>query len=134
MRPIFFKSVLALALAMAPAVQAQQLLSPEGIWEIESADSRYRVEMCGEDRQSLCGTLVWLASSARSEENLQYMDSMVIDHASPRGDAVWNGALHLWGHSANGTITQRDADTIELRGCAFFVVCRTYMLYRHASL
>lgn len=126
-------SALAISLALAPVALAQDLPSPEGVWQIESRDSRYRVEMCGEDEEALCGTLIWLAQSARSDENLQYMDSMVIDHARPTGDGVWRGNLHLWGHTANGTITQTNADTIELQGCAFFIVCRTYTLHRHAE-
>lgn len=126
-------AALALSLTLIPAGFAQDLPSPEGVWQIESRDSRYRVEMCGDDDQALCGTLIWLAQSAQSEENLQYMDSMVIDHARPTGDNVWRGNLHLWGHTASGTITQTDADTIALQGCAFFVVCRTYTLHRHSE-
>lgn len=119
---------------LTTGAMAQDLPSPQGIWEIDSRDSRYRVEMCGDDGEALCGTLVWLRSSARSEENLQYMDSTIIDHASPTGDNVWRGKLHLWGHTADGTITQTAADTIELQGCAFFVVCRTYTLNRHSEI
>ncbi|SDG73914.1 DUF2147 domain-containing protein [Pelagibacterium luteolum] len=132
-----FKPLLATisaALVMVPPALAQDLASPEGIWEIDSRDSRYQVELCGDDGQSLCGTLVWLAESAQSEENLQYMNSTIIDHAEPTGENSWNGRLSLWGQSANGTITQVSDDTIELEGCAFIVVCRTYTLNRYSDV
>lgn len=112
-------------------VGAQELASPEGIWEISSRDSRYEVTLCGEDGDHLCGTLVWLGRGADNEENLPYLNTMIIDEARPVSDNQWRGQLHLFGHSATGNITQASDDEITLEGCAFFVICRTYTLYRH---
>lgn len=134
MRTISALAALFASLALSTPALAQTLASPEGVWEIESEDSRYQVEFCGDDGQSLCGTLVWLADSAQSDDNLQYMNSTIIDHAEPTGDNSWNGELHLWGQTADGTITQVSDDTIELEGCAFFVVCRTYTLNRYSNI
>lgn len=122
-------AALALALVASPAL-GQELTSPEGIWEISSRDSRYAVTLCGPDETSLCGTLIWLGRGAATAENMQYMHTMIIDHAPQIEDNRWRGTLHLFGQTATGAIQQVSDDVIELRGCAFFVICRTYTLHR----
>lgn len=123
--------VLSLSLAAAPFVSiAQELPSPEGLWEVDSEDSRYEVELCGEDNDHLCGTLVWLGDSADNEDNRPYLNTMIVDHAAPVDENEWEGTLELFGHSAKGTIEQIDANTIELVGCTLLVVCRSYRLNR----
>ena len=111
-------------------VAAQDLASPQGEWEIASRDSRYAVELCGDDGTALCGTLIWLGRGANNDENRPYLGSMIIDHAPRTGEGQWRGTLHLFGQTARGTITQTSDDRIELEGCAFFIICRTYDLYR----
>lgn len=106
--------------------------SPEGLWEIEMRDSRYRVEMCGDGSQ-LCATLVWLGNGADSPENLPYLNTLLIDHAVATGPNEWRGDLHIYGQSAAGTITQVSDDQITLRGCAFVVVCKSYQMFRMAE-
>lgn len=124
-------ATLCFALLVAPLpVWADDLAAPDGVWEISTEDSRYEVELCGEDGTDLCGTLIWLAEGADTPENAQYLDTMIIDHASAIGENRWRGQLNLFGHSATGTITQTDDDTIELDGCALLVICRTYVLHR----
>lgn len=118
-------------MAVAAPAMAQTLASPVGTWEIEMRDSRYRVEMCGDDGKSLCGTLIWLGNGADSADNLPYLNTLMIDHATPAGDNQWNGALHIYGQSASGKITQISDDQISLEGCAFMVICKTYQLYRY---
>lgn len=119
------------ALLTAPAM-AQTLASPVGTWEIEMRDSRYRVEMCGDGTQ-LCGTLIWLGNGADSPENLPYLNTLMIDHAPQIGPNRWKGSLHIYGQTAEGTITQNSDNWISLEGCAFFVVCKTYQMYRLAE-
>lgn len=114
----------ALALLVQPAVA-----SPEGTWEIEMRDSRYRVEMCGDGTQ-LCGTLIWLGNGADNAENLPYLNTMMIDHARSVGPNQWKGDLHIYGQTAGGTITQLSETEIELQGCVAFVICKTYRMYR----
>jgi uncharacterized protein (DUF2147 family) len=117
-----------LAMLTIPAA-AQSFASPEGTWEIEMRDSRYRVEMCGDGTQ-LCGTLIWLGNGADSPENLPYLNTLMIDHAPQIGPNQWKGDLHIYGQSAAGTITQNSDNSISLEGCAFLVVCKTYQMYR----
>lgn len=122
-KPVFV--IGALALLAQPV-----LASPEGVWEIEMRDSRYRVELCGDGTQ-LCGTLVWLGNGADNEENLPYLNTMMIDHARPVGANQWKGDLKLYGQTAGGTITQVGEDEIQLQGCVAFVLCRTYRMFRY---
>src|SRR5690606_6792535 len=87
-----FLAMRTLLLALgATAMLAQPVLaaSPTGIWEIEMRDSRYNVEMCGEDGKQLCGTLIWLGRGADNAENMPYLNTMMIDHAKPVGPNQW---------------------------------------------
>jgi uncharacterized protein (DUF2147 family) len=120
--------VVVAALASLPA-----LASPEGIWEIEMGDSRYRVELCGEDGTALCGTLIWLGNGADNAENLPYLDTLMIDHARQVRPNRWKGDLHLYGQSAAGTITQVSADQITLTGCVAIILCKSYQMYRYGD-
>ena len=120
------------ALLSVPAL-GQALQSPVGIWEIEMRDSRYRVEMCGADGSQLCGTLIWLGIGADSPENLPYLNTLMIDHAPRTGPNQWRGALHIYGQTAAGTITQIGDDQISLEGCAFLVICKTYQMFRYGD-
>ncbi|MCS6762164.1 MAG: DUF2147 domain-containing protein [Candidatus Devosia symbiotica] len=115
------------ALLAVPTVWAA---SPVGIWEIEMRDSRYKVELCGADGMTLCGTLIWLGNGADSPDNLPYLNTLMIDHAPQTGPNTWKGDLHLYGQSAAGTITQLSDDQISLRGCVFGIICKTYQMYR----
>ncbi|GGA46238.1 DUF2147 domain-containing protein [Pelagibacterium lentulum] len=127
----WIKLILVVSLAATPfASVAQDLPSPEGLWEVDSEDSRYEVELCGEDNDHLCGTLVWLGDGADNEDNRPYLNTMIVDHAVPVDENEWEGTLELFGHSANGTIEQIDANTIELVGCTLLIVCRSYRLHR----
>lgn len=123
--------VLTAVLALVSAAPAWAA-SPVGVWEIEMRDSRYRVEMCGDDGTALCGTLIWLGNGADSPENLPYLNTLMIDHAPQTGPNQWRGDLHIYGQSAAGTITQVSDDQITLKGCVFGVICKTYQMYRYA--
>ncbi len=109
------------------AVAAQA--SPVGLWEIEMGDSRYDVRMCGDGSQ-LCAELVWLGNGADNPTNLPYLNTLLIDRATPAGAGEWRGILHLFGQTADGTITQVSDDQITLRGCVAFVLCKSYQMYR----
>lgn len=118
------------ALGLSGTAAGQEMANPTGQWEISSRDSRYFVELCGDEGTSLCGTLIWLGGGADNEDNRPYLGTMIIDHAPLIRDGEWRGTLHLFGHTARGTITQTSNDHIQLHGCAFFVICRTYDLHR----
>lgn len=119
----------ALVLAIVPAVPA--MASPNGIWELETRDTRFSLEMCG-DGTRLCGELVWLSDADYNEQYKPYLNRPMADALAPSGPGQWKGTLHLFGHKLSGTITQRSENQMTLSGCAFLVVCKTYQMYRHA--
>lgn len=121
------------ALVSVVLLAAPAMASPEGVWEIEMRDSRYRVELCGPQGDQLCATLIWLGNGADSPENLPYLNTLLIDHATPTGPNRWKGDLHVYGQSGQGTITQVGADQLTIRGCAFVIACKTYQMYRYAD-
>jgi len=112
------------ALAAMPAAA-----SPAGQWEIETGSQRYDVTLCG-DGTELCATLIWLGKGDDTAKNRPYLNTMVIDHAPLIRPNQWRGELHLYGRTATGTITQVSDDVVQLKGCYFFVICRTYMMHR----
>lgn len=118
-----------LAMLLAPAVQAA---SPEGVWEIEMRDSRYRVELCGDGTQ-LCGTLVWLGNGAETADNLPYMNTLLMDRATQTAPQQWRGEVRLFGYRADVTARLVSEQQISARGCIFRIICRTYQLYRHGD-
>lgn len=122
----------ALALVLGMSAAAPAMASPLGVWEIEMRDSRYNVTFCGDGTQ-LCGELIWLGNGADNAENLPYMNTMVIDHAPQIGPNQWKGSLNLYGHRAEGTITQVSDSQITLTGCVLLVICKTYQMYRYAQ-
>ena len=107
--------------------------SPEGVWEIEMRDSRYEVRLCGDDGKQLCATLIWLGNGADNEENLPYLNTLLIDHAKPVGPGKWEGELSIYGQKAGGKITQVSDDQIAIEGCVAWVICRTYQMYRYTD-
>lgn len=111
--------------------QAQELhKKPDGQWEIEYKDSRYQVELCGEDGWQLCATLTWLGNGADNKDNLPYLNTRIIDHARPVAPNKWKGDLHLYGHTASGTITQISDNQLSIQGCLLVVLCKTFQMYR----
>lgn len=121
---------LALMVGLMGAVPA--MASPEGLWEIESRDSRYNVTFCGDGTQ-LCAELVWLGNGADNATNMPYLNTLLIDRATQTGPGEWKGDLHLFGQTAGGTITEVNADQITLRGCVAMVLCKSYQMYRYAQ-
>lgn len=123
-------ALLAALLLSSVPLGAAEFASPEGTWEIEMRDSRYAVELCGENGDALCGTLIWLGNGADIPRNRPYLNTMLIDHAVRVSDNQWKGTLHLFGQTATGTITQVSDDQVSLQGCFLVVFCKTYQMYR----
>lgn len=126
-----FVPSIAMSLLLAASVSAAEMRSPEGLWELEFRDSRFDVTFCGE--QALCGELVWLSKSASTPEKTKYLGTLLIDHAKRTGQTTWKGQITLFGQTASGTIRYVSEDVIDLEGCKFGVLCRTYKLYRVAE-
>jgi len=124
--------IVGMAIGLGLAGMLPALASPVGVWEIESRDSRYDVTLCG-DGTALCAELIWLGNGADNPTNMPYLNTLLIDQAAPTAPGEWKGALHLFGQTADGTITQVNADQISLRGCVALIVCKSYQMYRYTE-
>lgn len=127
---MFKLSRLVLASALALVSIAPAMASPVGVWEIESRDSRYDVTLCGDGTQ-LCAELVWLGRGADNPTNMPYLNTLLIDRATPTKQGVWKGKLQLFGQTADGTISLVGPDQITLRGCVALILCKSYQMYRY---
>jgi uncharacterized protein (DUF2147 family) len=121
--------LLAGAMAM-PAVAAGA--SPEGVWQSSTGESRYRVEMCGDGTQ-LCAKLVWLSDDPVNYGSEKYLNTYLIEKANKVADNKWAGEVHAKGQTLSGTVTLRNADTIDLQGCLLVVFCKSFVLNRYGE-
>ncbi len=119
-----------LAMGAATAMAFPALASPAGLWELETRDTRFALEMCGDGTQ-VCGTLAWLSDADYNEQYKPYLDKPMADRLVPAGPNRWKGQMQLFGHKVAGTLTQRSENQMTLQGCAFLVVCKSYEMYRH---
>ena len=116
---------LLLLTASAGAVQA----SPNGVWELDSRDTRIELALCGDGTQ-LCGTLVWLSDVDYNEQYKPFLNAPVAEAISQSGPNRWRGAMQLFGHKIQGTITQQSETQMTLQGCALLVICKSYQMFR----
>lgn len=127
------KALAALAgLVMATSVAGQAHASPAGVWELETRDTRFQIELCGDGTQ-LCGMLVWLSDAAYNEQYVPYLNTPIAEGIRRNGANRWKGAMQLFGQDITGTITQGSENQMTLTGCAFLVVCKTYQMFRIAQ-
>ena len=103
--------------------------SPDGVWELDTKDTRFTVALCGDGTQ-LCGVLSWLSDADYNEQYRPYLNRPMADRMVQDGPDRWKGTMRLMGHRLSGTITQQSEDHMTLSGCAFLVVCKTYEMYR----
>ena len=114
-----------LVAASAGAVQA----SPNGVWELDSRDTRIQLALCGDGTQ-LCGTLVWLSDADYNKQYEPYLNAPVAEAIRQAGPNRWKGGLQLFGYKMSGTITQQSDTQMTLQGCALLVVCKTYKMFK----
>ena len=124
----FGTAIAALALVAASVMPA--VASPNGVWELETRDTRIQLQLCG-DGTKLCGTLVWLSDADYNDQYKKYLNTPVTTGMAQAGNGKWKGKLRLLGYDMSGSITQQSEDHMTLSGCAFVVVCKTYQMYRH---
>ena len=107
------------------------MAAPDGVWELDTRDTRVQVNLCG-DGQQLCGSLVWLSDADYNEKYKPLLNQPMMERVSQVRPNQWRGRMTLFGHSAEGTITQVSEDQLTLKGCVLLVVCKTYQMYRVA--
>tara|TARA_R110002020_G_scaffold32777_6_gene100422 strand:+ start:2422 stop:2814 length:393 start_codon:yes stop_codon:yes gene_type:complete len=109
-------------------VSAQEAL-PTGTF-VDQWGTSFEFQACG-DGTTLCATLTNLEGDSATEENLAFVGQQVIE-AEQTAENEWKGALVAGGMSAEATITQVSADTVEIQGCRAAVLCQT-LSYTRAS-
>jgi len=113
----------AITLGSAGAVVAQEnALDPNGTF-VDQWGTTFTFSLCGSGTD-LCGRLDVLKGDSATEENLAYVGSQVMQAAATEPN-VWKGALDAGGLSAEATVTQTGADTIDIQGCRAAVLCET---------
>jgi uncharacterized protein (DUF2147 family) len=125
-----FMGRILVALGLVATSVLPAMASPNGVWELETHDTRIQLDLCGDGTQ-LCGKLVWLSDADYNQQYQRYLDTPVTTGMTAAGNGVWKGKLRLLGYDMSGSITQQNEDQMTLSGCAFVVVCKTYRMFRH---
>ncbi len=107
----------------------QAMAAPDGVWELETKDTRFQLQSCGDGSQ-LCGQLVWLSDTDYNVQYQPFLNRPVAEGLQQVSQGKWKGAMTLFGQKVAGTVTQRSETQMTLTGCAFLVVCKTYQMYR----
>lgn len=107
----------------------QAMAAPDGLWELETKDTRFQLQSCGDGSQ-LCGQLVWLSDTDYNVQYQPFLNRPVAEGLQQVSQGKWKGAMTLFGQKVAGTVTQRSESQMTLTGCAFLVVCKTYQMYR----
>jgi len=124
------KSLMAAGLAMSMAgVSVAEDLDPTGLWVAEE-NSDYQITRCGDDNSQLCVKLAALRGKMRKERNLPYLDKIILQGAKPNGANRWKGKMTLFGHTGEATLVMTGADTLNVKMCAYVVVCDEFLLER----
>ncbi len=128
----------ALAFASASPAMAADI---EGMWLSPSRSAHIKIEHCGD---SLCGRLV---SASRPKSNPQYLDIHNKDESLRSRSLIgitllqgFTGGPDKWtggrvynpgdGNTYQGTITLKDSDHLELKGCAVWLLCKSQVWTR----
>lgn len=106
------------------------LAGPDGVWELDSRDTRLQLALCGDGTQ-LCGSLVWLSDADYNKQYQPYLNAPVTSGLKAAGSNRWKGAMKLFGQNITGTITQQSDTQMTLQACAFLVVCKSYGMFRY---
>ncbi|UYN98877.1 MAG: hypothetical protein KIT02_13180 [Devosia sp.] len=116
-------SVLALS---APSL-AGPAASPEGTW-IDKEGTTLTVTLCG-DGTALCGVLNDIQGSARTPENLAYVNQEVVQ-AEQTAPGQWEGTFTYGGQDAGATVTMVADGAMDITGCQMGILCQTITFYK----
>ncbi|MDR3475630.1 MAG: DUF2147 domain-containing protein [Devosia sp.] len=121
-------ATLLLGLMATPVLAAGIKTSPAGSWQSSDGQARVRVTLCGDGTQ-LCATLTAVSGEARTPQNLQLLNSYVVERAQLADTNTWQGTVHFNGQTASGQITLISASTITVSGCQLGM-CKTFEFRR----
>ncbi|MCB9994758.1 MAG: DUF2147 domain-containing protein [Hyphomicrobiaceae bacterium] len=115
------------ALSTIPAAFAGDV-SPAGNWQSTGGEARYKVSLCGDGTQ-LCARLTWLSPEMRTDQNLAYLNKLVINRAELSGSNVWEGTVVYEGEEIDGSVKLVSSDLLKVSGCRL-VLCQSLVFQR----
>lgn len=118
------------AMLLASASIGAAQANPNGVWELDTHDTRIQLALCGDGTQ-LCGTLVWLSDADYNKQYEPYLNAPVANGIAATGPNRWKGAMQLFGQKITGTITQQSETQMTLQGCVLMVLCKSYTMQRY---
>ena len=122
----FTRAVLALAMGAAMAAPSlAQDIDVTGMWQPDK-NSDYEMSLCGKDNTALCIKLVGLRGKMDSDKNRPYLNTLLVDGAKAIGKGRWKGKLSLFGQTGDATMTLLSANSMNVKACAYIVVCKEY--------
>jgi len=127
-RLVTFATAALTALSMGAPVLAQDNAAL-GVWQPDK-DSDYTVSNCGAKGDRFCLTVTELRGGMRKPENLKYLGKNLINEARASGKNTWKGKIDFFGVSGDATVTLKNANTLNLKACAYVVVCKEITLKR----
>lgn len=106
----------------APASAQNVPFTPKGTF-VDKWGTSFSFALCG-GGTDLCGTLASLKGNSATAQNLAYVGKQIVE-AKPSGLNSWKGAINAGGMSADATVTQTSANTINIQGCRAAILCQT---------
>lgn len=126
------RKVLALAASLLLLTGGAASASPNGVWELETRDTRIQLQLCGDGTQ-MCGQLVWLSDADYNGQYKRYLNTPVANQVEQAGPNRWKGAMQLLGNNITGTITQHSDTQMTLQGCMLMVLCKSYNMFKYSE-
>jgi hypothetical protein len=126
-----FKTIAAAAIALsvlaAPVLAQDQVASPEGTW-VDAEGTSFTFSLCG-DGTALCGVLNDIQGESRTEENLAFVNTEVVQ-AEQTAPGRWEGTINYGGRQAGARVTLLAENALEIRGCQLAILCESITFYK----
>lgn len=123
LRNLAIVSVTSFAMALAAPTFAQSnSFNPKGTF-VDQYGTSFTFSLCGTGGD-LCGTLDALKGKSATPANLTHVGKQVME-TTPNGPNSWKGKITAGDLSADVTVTQTSADTINIQGCRMAILCQT---------
>lgn len=106
----------------APTFAESTAFNPKGTF-VDQYGTSFTFSLCGTGGD-LCGTLDVLKGKSATPENLAHVGKQVMETA-PNGPNSWKGKISAGNLSADVTVTQTSANTINIQGCRMAILCQT---------
>lgn len=107
--------------------------SPLGVWLRANKESKIEIKKCGD---SYCGTVVWMIAKNAAKkdvnnknpalQNRSILGIQIFSNMVPDGANKWKGDLYNPedGGTYSGTLKQPSKDTLTLKGCWVWPLCK----------